>query len=70
MPADYDMAIIRSRVATRGSRTDDFVGLGLKAYGIREKGINGSTVNQYAPFYLWATPAGMNDFLFGQGSPA
>lgn len=29
--------------------------------------MNGSTVNQYAPFYLWATAAGMNDFLLGPG---
>ena len=67
LPADYDMGIIRSRVATRGSRTDAFGGLGLKAYCIREKGVRGSAVNQYAPFYLWATAAGMNDFLFGPG---
>lgn len=32
LPADYDMAIIRHRVATRGASTDAFVGLGLKAY--------------------------------------
>ncbi len=67
LPADYDMGIIRHRVATRGAATDAFAGLGLKAYGIREDGVNASTVNQYAPFYLWATPAGMNDFLLGPG---
>jgi len=65
LPAAYDMSIIRHRVATRGSGTDTFPGLGLKAYGIREKDVDGSPVNQYAPFYLWATPAGMNEFLFG-----
>jgi Domain of unknown function (DUF4865) len=31
LPADYDMAIIRDRVATKGAMTDDFEGLGLKA---------------------------------------
>jgi hypothetical protein len=37
----------------------------VKAYAIRERGVLGSPVNQYAPFYLWADPAGMNQFLFG-----
>ncbi len=67
LPRDYDMGIIRERVATRGSRTDRFPGLATKAYLIREQGRDGSSVNQYAPFYLWADPAGMNEFLFGPG---
>lgn len=67
LPADYDMAIIRHRVATKGAMTDDFEGLGLKAYGIRERGVGGSPVNQYAPFYLWASGEGMNRFLWGAG---
>ncbi|HEU5036670.1 MAG TPA: DUF4865 family protein [Nocardioides sp.] len=65
LPADYDMGIIRHRVATRGSRTDDFPDLGLKAYLVRERGRHDAPVNQYAPFYLWAGQAGMNRFLFG-----
>ncbi|MEP7019792.1 MAG: DUF4865 family protein [Pseudonocardiales bacterium] len=67
LPADYDMGIIRHRVATRGSGTDALAGLGMKAYAIREKGVGGSPVNQYAPFYLWNTLDGMNAFLFGPG---
>lgn len=63
LPADYDMKIIRERVATRGHLLDDFPGLGLKAYLIRE----GAPVNQYAPFYLWDSAAGMNRFLWGGG---
>ncbi|MEV6327637.1 DUF4865 family protein [Streptomyces sp. NPDC051909] len=66
LPADYDMGIIRERVATRGHLLDAFPGLGLKAYLIRERA-DGSPVNQYAPFYLWADPAGMNAFLWGPG---
>ncbi|HEY9368970.1 DUF4865 family protein [Streptomyces sp.] len=66
LPADYDMRIIRERVATRGRLLDDFAGLGLKAYLIRERA-DGSPVNQYAPFYLWAAPEGMNSFLWGPG---
>ncbi len=65
LPADYDMGIIRDRVATRGKTLDDFSGLGLKVYGIRERGVDGSTVNQYSPLYLWHEQAGMNAFLWG-----
>ncbi|MFE9371199.1 DUF4865 family protein [Streptomyces sp. NPDC006711] len=66
LPADYDMEIIRKRVATRGHLLDDFPGLGLKAYLIRERA-DGSPVNSYAPFYLWASSEGMNAFLWGPG---
>ncbi|MFF7163716.1 DUF4865 family protein [Streptomyces sp. NPDC008086] len=65
LPADYDMRIIRRRVASRGHLLDDWPGLGLKAYLTRERGVHGSPVNQYAPFYLWNTVAGMNAFLWG-----
>jgi hypothetical protein len=67
LPADYDMETVRHRVATRGHLLDDFPGLGMKAYLIREKGVDGSPVNQYAPFYLWNTAEGMNSFLWGPG---
>jgi len=64
LPADYEMDIIRRRVATRGSALDAFDGLGLKAYLVRDRA-NGSPINQYAPFYLWADAAGMRRFLWG-----
>ncbi|WP_328472405.1 DUF4865 family protein [Streptomyces sp. NBC_00448] len=67
LPADYDMGIIRQRVATRGHLLDAFPGLGQKAYLIRERGTDGSPVNEYAPFYLWNTAQGMNSFLWGPG---
>jgi len=67
LPADYDMGIIRHRVATRGAAMDAFPGLGLKAYGIRERGIADAPANEYAPFYLWRTLTGMNAFLWGDG---
>lgn len=66
LPADYDMEIIRERVATKGHLMDAFPGLGVKAYLMRERGDH-SPVNQYAPFYLWTTPEGMNSFLWGPG---
>jgi hypothetical protein len=67
LPADYDMQIIRQRVADRGHMTDAFAGLGVKAYLIRERGKAGSALNQYAPFYLWNDNAGMNRFLWEGG---
>lgn len=67
LPADYDMGIIRERVTRRGSAMDDFPGLGVKAFCIRERGKHGSAVNQYAPFYLWAAISGMSHFLGGPG---
>jgi hypothetical protein len=67
LPADYDMAVIRERVRTRGHLLDGFDGLGFKAYLIRERGVDGSPVNAYAPFYLWRDTEGMNRFLWGGG---
>ncbi|MCX5053240.1 MULTISPECIES: DUF4865 family protein [unclassified Streptomyces] len=65
LPADYDTGSIRGRVARVGHLLDDWDGLGLKTYLLRERGVNGSPVNQYAPFYLWNTMEGMNSFLWG-----
>lgn len=65
LPADYDMDVIRARVAAKGHLLDDFDGLALKAYLIRERGVDGSQANQYAPFYLWDDTDGMNRFLWG-----
>ena len=61
------MGIIRKRVADFGHMLDDRAGLGLKAYLIREVGMDGSPVNQYAPFYLWNDPGAMGHFLVGGG---
>lgn len=65
LPADYDTDIIRGRVARVGHLLDDWDGLGFKAYLLRDRGEDGSPVNQYAPFYLWNTVEGMNTFLWG-----
>ncbi|MFD9127576.1 DUF4865 family protein [Kitasatospora sp. NPDC059571] len=67
LPADYDMGIVHRRVATRAHLTDGLPGLGLKAYLVRERGRDGSPVNQYAPLYLWHSAAGMAAFLTGPG---
>lgn len=65
LPADYDVDIIRGRVARIGHLLDDWEGLGFKTFLLRERGVHGSPVNQYAPFYLWNTVEGMNSFLWG-----
>ncbi|MFG2556482.1 DUF4865 family protein [Streptomyces sp. NPDC048581] len=65
LPAAYDTDVIRSRVARVGHLLDDWDGLGVKAYLLRERGVHGSPVNQYGPFYLWNTVKGMNAFLWG-----
>ncbi|MGQ4363293.1 DUF4865 family protein [Streptomyces sp. SAS_272] len=67
LPADYDTGVIRARVARVGHLLDHWAGLGLKAYLLRERGVHGSPVSQYAPFYLWNTVEGMNSFLWGAG---
>ncbi|WP_030208748.1 DUF4865 family protein [Streptomyces sp. NRRL S-87] len=67
LPADYDMKTIRKRVAEGGHVLDDRPGLGMKAYAIRERGVHGSPVNQYAPFYLWNDTGAMARFLVGRG---
>jgi hypothetical protein len=65
LPADYDMQIIRNRVATRGASFDTFPGLGLKCFLIQEKGKFGATGNQYSPVYLWPSADAMWGFLAG-----
>lgn len=67
LPAHYDMGIIRKRVAAGGAALDSRAGLGLKAYVIGERGVNGAPVNVYAPFYLWTDPGAMAAFFAGGG---
>jgi hypothetical protein len=69
LPADYDMAIVRRRIADKGHVLDDFPGLAFKAwlYAARDDSELPSRDNLYAPFYLWRDSAGMNAFLNGAG---
>ncbi|TKC83906.1 DUF4865 family protein [Trinickia terrae] len=64
LPADYDMSIIRHRVAERHAPFDTLAGLGFKAFLIRERE-SGAHVNEYAPFYIWTQPFATRDFLLG-----
>jgi Domain of unknown function (DUF4865) len=72
LPADYDMAIIRRRIAEKGHLLDDFPGLLFKAYlyADRSDAQMPSRDNLYAPFYVWREVEGMNAFLGGPGFAA
>ena len=63
LPGDYDMTIIRNRVAKSGHLMDGFQDLLFKAYLISEKAA-GALQNSYNPLYVWKGAAGMNKFIF------
>lgn len=65
LPADYDMAIVRERIAVKGKLLDNLPGLAFKAYLHAERGE--AAENQYAPFYLWRDADAMHEFLNGPG---
>ncbi|GLW74884.1 DUF4865 domain-containing protein [Kitasatospora phosalacinea] len=67
LPADYDLAVIRRRIEAGAPLLDDRPGLGLKAWLLRERGADGSPVNQYAPFYVWRSDGAAARFLVGGG---
>ncbi|MFC8131328.1 DUF4865 family protein [Streptomyces sp. NPDC057302] len=64
LPADYDMARIRDRVAAKAAPWDTRAGLLLKAFCVTEAE-NGAGHNSYAPFYVWADTAEFASFLTG-----
>jgi len=66
-PADYNMDIIRQRIATRGAALDGFPGLRFKCYLFTARDSGNTQFNRYAPFYLWADSAGMHAFLSSRG---
>lgn len=72
LPADYDMAVIRRRIAEKGHLLDGFPGLGFKAwlYSMSDDPVLPGGTNRYAPFYLWHDGEGMNAFLGGAGFAA
>ena len=69
LPADYDMGIIRQRIADKGHLLDDFPNLAFKAYlyADRTRSYAEGHENLYAPFYLWHNTEGMNAFLGSAG---
>ena len=69
LPADYDMGIVRRRIAEKGHLLDQFPRLRFKAYlSADRRGARLPTRhNLYAPFYLWDDAEGMNAFLGSSG---
>jgi hypothetical protein len=67
LPADYDMGIIRARVAKAAAVYDTFPGLHFKAFLIRERGRFGAIGNEYAPFYVWPSTEALWGFVAGDG---
>jgi hypothetical protein len=67
LPADYDMGIIRQRIADKSHLSDALHNLAFKAYlyADRAAAYAQGRENLYAPFYLWHNTEGMNDFLAG-----
>lgn len=67
LPADYDMGIVRERIAAKGALLDNLPGLVFKAYLHADREGAGPGENLYAPFYLWQDAEAMHDFLNGPG---
>ncbi|WP_108882350.1 DUF4865 family protein [Anderseniella sp. Alg231-50] len=67
LPADYDMSIIRSRVAKGGPVFDDRPHLAFKAFSIEDAGLMGATDNAYSSLYLWFEIEAVVDFLWYKG---
>jgi hypothetical protein len=53
LPADYDLDIIRRRVAQRGPLWNDTQGLIFKLFSLQQRDQHGATGNVYASIYLW-----------------
>lgn len=69
-PDDFDMAVIRRRVADKGRYFDTYPGLLRKAFLASDRRANNqaetvSIRNSYATFYLWSTAKAAVDFLGG-----
>lgn len=72
LPADYDMSIIRQRVASKGHLLNGFPNLIFKAFTFAASDDNTrySRENLYAPIYLWQNAAGINQFFENRGFAA
>lgn len=63
LPADHDIAAIRTRAQKRGPEWDAMPDLHFKAFLLRERGRSGATANNYSSLYLWRTTAAFADFV-------
>jgi hypothetical protein len=66
LPTDYDMEIIRRRVAERGPLWDDTEGLVCKLFVTQQRNRHGAAGNAYASIYLWLDSNAAVRFLMGE----
>jgi hypothetical protein len=64
LPADYDMRIIRGRIAARGQAFDAMPGLVYKQFLMADI-TAGAMENLYAPVYVWTSTEAAHSFLQG-----
>lgn len=67
LPADYDMAVIKQRIAENGARLNGFPGLLFKAYLLSRRDDPYTDENRYAPLYIWESAGAMARFLQSPG---
>lgn len=67
LPADYDMAVIETRIRENGAKLDGFPGLLIKAYLFSRREDAHCAENRYAPLYVWRNPEAMARFLQSPG---
>jgi hypothetical protein len=67
LPADYDMAVIETRIRENGAKLDGFPGLLVKAYLFSRREDAHCAENRYAPLYVWKNPGAMARFLQSPG---
>ncbi|WP_337262752.1 MULTISPECIES: DUF4865 family protein [unclassified Serratia (in: enterobacteria)] len=67
LPADYDMAVIDTRIQENGAKLDGFPGLLFKAYLVSRSDDAYCDENRYAPLYLWKNAEAMANFLQSSG---
>jgi hypothetical protein len=70
LPDDFDMSVIRRRVAEKGRHFDTYPGLLRKAFLASERRMDNQTDpadagNSYATFYIWSSARAAADFLGG-----
>ena len=65
LPANYDIALIRTRAKDLAPLWDDVPELLFKAFLLRERGRDGATANSYSSFYVWHGDDGFLELLAG-----
>lgn len=69
LPTDYDLGLIRARIAARGPTWDAAPGLIFKAFTLEDRS-RGASENAYSSFYLWRDTGAAAAFFAGPGFAA